>query len=155
MVEAVAENFEQAYTAHWVDVFRFAFAWTNDWASAEDLAQDAFARLWRSRAQLDWTRPIMPWLLRVTRNAATDRFRSMRRLVIGASSAPNWRNDQRDTWMDVTAAMGRLTRVERSALLSMAVLGLNAVECGAILGISDSAVRAAASRARKKLETER
>ena len=46
--------YERAFDAHWSDVFRFALAWTNDWGAAEDLAQDAFLRLWDHRDRLDW-----------------------------------------------------------------------------------------------------
>ena len=64
---AIAEStdvlYERAFAAHWSDVFRFALAWTNDWAAAEDLAQEAFLRLWDNRAKLDWDRPVLPWLL--------------------------------------------------------------------------------------------
>lgn len=38
-----------AFERQWEDVFRFALAWTNDWAAAEDLAQDAYLRLWQQR----------------------------------------------------------------------------------------------------------
>ena len=68
--------YERAFQTHWGDVFRFALAWTNDWAAAEDLAQEAFLRLWDNRGRLDWDRPVLPWLLVATRRLATDRFRA-------------------------------------------------------------------------------
>ena len=40
--------YEAAFARHWIDVFRFAIAWTNDWSAAEDLTQEAFLRLWRA-----------------------------------------------------------------------------------------------------------
>ena len=49
--------YQLAFEEHWADVFRFALAWTNDWAAAEDLAQEAFLRLWSQRGRLDWERP--------------------------------------------------------------------------------------------------
>ena len=60
-------------------MFRFALAWTNDWTAAEDLAQEAYLRLWDHRGRLDWGRPVLPWLLVTTRRLATDRFRALRR----------------------------------------------------------------------------
>ncbi len=50
----------------WTPVFRFALALTNDWDVAEDLAQEAFTRLWVHRATVDWERPMLPWLLNTT-----------------------------------------------------------------------------------------
>ena len=49
--------YERAFEAHWGDVFRFSLAWTNDWAAAEDMAQDAYLRLWGTRERIDQTPP--------------------------------------------------------------------------------------------------
>jgi DNA-directed RNA polymerase specialized sigma24 family protein len=62
-------------------VFRFALAPGNDWDAAEDLAQEAFARLWIHRADIDWDRPVLPWLLTTTRRLGLDRFRRIRRAL--------------------------------------------------------------------------
>ena len=70
--------YDRVFEAHWHDVFRFALAWTNDWAEAEDLTQEAYLRLWNNRARLDWDRPVLPWLLVTVRRLATDRFRRLR-----------------------------------------------------------------------------
>jgi RNA polymerase sigma-70 factor (ECF subfamily) len=147
--------FERAHDAHWVDVFRFALAWTNDWATAEDIAQDSFTQLWSARHSLDWSRPVMPWLLRVARNKAIDRFRALKRWFGARPSEFAMRDPDREVWLDVRAAMSRLTSEERSALVSTAVLGLSTAEVAEVLGVTDGAVRAAVSRARKKLEKER
>src|SRR5450759_539996 len=71
-------EFDTTFERYWLPVFRFALAWTNDWASAEDLTQDAFVKLWTKRADLDWSQPLLPWLLTATRRLATDRFRRLR-----------------------------------------------------------------------------
>jgi RNA polymerase sigma-70 factor, ECF subfamily len=154
-IETAEAAYDRAYAAHWTDVFRFALAWTNDWSAAEDLAQDSFAQLWRSRANVDWSGPVMPWLLRVTRNRATDRFRLVRRWLAGGIPDIAIRDSDRDTWIDLQTAMKRLTEAERTALVSVAVLGLTAAETARVLGITDGAVRAAISRGRQKLEGER
>ena len=38
-------EFDTTFDRCWLPVFRFALAWTNDWASAEDVTQDAFLKL--------------------------------------------------------------------------------------------------------------
>ena len=157
---AIAEPAELAYervfAEHWTDVFRFALAWTNDWAAAEDLAQEAFLRLWDHRRRLDWSKPVMPWLLVATRRLATDRFRRLRRSIVGGSHEPSTGlGDEaaRARWLDVRSAMDVLSALERTALVMTALEGFTYDEAAAVLGTTAGALRAAVSRARTKLET--
>jgi DNA-directed RNA polymerase specialized sigma24 family protein len=97
---------------------------------------------------------VVGWLLVVTRRLATDRFR--RRLT--PFVAPRVRDLNEDgvaAWLDVRAAFGRLSAKERAALISVGVLGFTPDEASEPLGMSPGAVRAAVSRAREKLESER
>jgi len=147
--------YERAFDEHWNDVFRFALAWTNDWAAAEDLAQDAFLRLWDNRNRLDWDEPILPWLLVATRRLATDRFRRLRRRLL-ATPAPvpaTFDTAVSARWMDVSAAMAGLSPLERTALVMTALEGSTYDEAATVLGTTAGALRAAVSRARTKLET--
>ena len=147
--------YERAYEQHWADVFRFALAWTNDWSAAEDLAQDAYLRLWNSRDRLDWNRPVLPWLLVTARRLATDRFRALRRRLLSADHPASIDSDPaaRARWLDVCAAMADLSPLERTALVMTAVEGASYEEAGHVLGTTAGALRAAVSRARTKLET--
>jgi RNA polymerase sigma-70 factor, ECF subfamily len=145
--------YERAFEEHWSDVFRFALAWTNDWAAAEDLAQEAYLRLWSHGAQLDWNRPVLPWLLTTTRRLATDRFRAIRRRVLPTTQPASLDPALRARWLDVCAAMADLSPLERTALVMTAVEGASYEEAGRVLGTSAGALRAAVSRARTKLET--
>jgi RNA polymerase sigma-70 factor (ECF subfamily) len=147
--------YERAYEQHWADVFRFALAWTNDWSAAEDLAQDAYLRLWNSRDRLDWNRPVLPWLLVAARRLATDRFRAVRRRLLTAYHPASIDSDPaaRARWLDVCAAMADLSPLERTALVMTAVEGASYEEAGHVLGTTPGALRAAVSRARTKLET--
>jgi RNA polymerase sigma-70 factor, ECF subfamily len=144
--------YQVAFERHWDDVFRFSLAWTNDWAAAEDVAQDAFVRLWQQRSTLDWNRPVLPWLLVASRRLATDRFRALRRRVLPRGTEATFDEGMRDAWMDVQSAMGALSSLERTALVLTAVEGWSYAEVAAAVGTTDGALRAAVSRAREKLE---
>ena len=152
IAESTEISYERAYEEHWSDVFRFALAWTNDWAGAEDLAQDAYLRLWNHRAHLDWDRPVLPWLLVTTRRLATDRFRRLRRRLLPTSSPATLDEALRARWLDVCAAMADLSPLERTAIVMTAVEGASYEEAGRVLGTTAGALRAAVSRARTKLE---
>jgi RNA polymerase sigma factor, sigma-70 family len=147
-------RFHEAFQRDWPAVFRFAVAWTNDLPSAEDLAQETFARLWTRRASVDWERPVVPWLLVVTRRLATDRFRRLK-VPYMRPSVRDLNEDGVVAWLDVRAAFGRLSARERAALVTTTILGLSPGEAAEALGMSPGAIRAAVSRAREKLESER
>jgi RNA polymerase sigma-70 factor (ECF subfamily) len=153
LAEPAELAYERAFADHWTDVFRFALAWTNEWGAAEDLAQDAFLRLWDHRDRLDWTRPVLPWLLVATRRLATDRFRRLRRVLSGWTTGVEADESVRARWLDVRAGMANLSPLERTALVMTALEGLTYDEAAAVLGTSAGALRAAVSRARTKLET--
>ena len=147
-------RFEEEYSRHWLAVFRFAVGWTNDWAAAEDIAQEAFARLWAHRARIDWSASNLPWLLTTARHITTDRFRRLRRLAgltfsAGRSAPPD--DDARVRWIDLQAAMSRLPRDQRAALVLTGVVGLDSDSAAQVLGTTPGGVRAAASRARQAL----
>lgn len=146
------QAYEAAFARHWEDVFRFAIAWTNDWSAAEDLAQEAFLRLWRVRAGIDWSAPVIPWLITTTRRLATDRFRALKRRILPAAPAATQDPALRERWLDLQSAMARLSPLERSALVLTTVGGQPTDDVAALLGVSAGSIRSAVSRARAKLE---
>jgi RNA polymerase sigma-70 factor (ECF subfamily) len=156
VVPSAEAAYEQAFAAYWHDVFRFALAWTNDWAAAEDLAQDAYLRLWSSRSRLDWDRPVLPWLLTTSRRLATDRYRTLRRRLLKGPERGSMHvdDDIANKWLDVQAAMRGLSPRERTALILTAVEGWSYADAATVVGASPGALRAAVSRAREKLEDE-
>ena len=155
-IDTQASAFEATYETAWLPVFRFALAWTNDWSAAEDLAQEAFVRLWDRRAQVDWSMPVLPWLLVTTRRTATDRFRRLRRaLAVRGPIAVAPGSDAGIEWFDLRASFRALSALERSALVLTALEDLDAAAAGTILGIGANAVRSAASRGRRKLKERR
>lgn len=146
-------RFEEVFETCWLPTFRFALAWTNDWPAAEDLAQDAFARLWAKRSSIDWSRPMLPWLMQVTRRLANDRFRRLRRTlrVSDGFASGALDSEARLRWLDVQGAMAALTPVQRSALVLVTVVGLDYETAASALGTTPGALRAAVSRARVSL----
>jgi RNA polymerase sigma-70 factor (ECF subfamily) len=152
VAESLEQQYQRAYERFAGDIFRFALAWTNDWSSAEDLTQEAYLRLWLHRDSVDWDRPIVPWLLVTARHLATDRFRALRRRFLAPRAGHVADESVQVRWLDVRQAMGRLTSLERTALIMTAVEGWSYADLADLLQTTDSALRAAVSRARDKLE---
>lgn len=56
------------YDRHKTQVLRTALAITHDQSAAEDILQECFLRFYAAVARIDETRPLLPWLYRVTVN---------------------------------------------------------------------------------------
>lgn len=131
-----------------------------DGAEAEDIAQEAFARLWRSAATLELgTSGFRPWLYRVVSNLCIDRTRTGRRFAV-VDEVPDQPEPARqldnlvarDLSSRVDAALKALPERQRQALTLFHYEGLSQIEVGAILGVSDEAVESLLARARRSLK---
>jgi RNA polymerase sigma-70 factor (ECF subfamily) len=68
--------FEVLYDRHGGASFSLAYRMVGDRSAAEDITQEAFLSLWRSRARYDRTRgSVRTWLLGIVRNRAIDMLR--------------------------------------------------------------------------------
>jgi RNA polymerase sigma-70 factor (ECF subfamily) len=150
----VDDAFRRAAEELWMPVYRFALALTNDLGEADDVAQEAFVRLWRTRATIDWTDSAIGWLLVAARRVAQDRFRRLARELRLRAAPPVPLGIDAATverFVDLRGQLAALTGHERASILLAASQGWSTEEIASALGISEGAVRAAASRGRAKL----
>ena len=131
---------------------------TRDRAVAEDIAQEAFARLVR---EVHAGRPptsVTGWLRRVGANLAMSRGRHLQ--VAERKQAALFVDDRADSaesaalrredCRQLRSALATLGRADREALL-LAAAGLSGAEIGAHMGRSDGATRTLLCRARRRL----
>lgn len=131
-----------------------------DDAEAEDVAQDAFLRLWRNAATLELgPGGVRPWLRRVVTNLCIDRIRAGRNTSVVAEVpeqvAPGGQDrtlEERDLAVRVDAALKQLPDRQRAALVLFHYEGLSQIEVGETLGVSDEAVESLLARARRTLK---
>ena len=83
---------EKLVHLHQDAVFRYAYLMLGDPAEAEDVAQEAFVRVFRAFPRFDASRPLRPWLVQIARNLARNRWRSLKR-ALGADE--RWKNEMR------------------------------------------------------------
>jgi len=69
--------FNVVVAQQWRRTVAYAFALLDDRDLACDVAQEAFVRLWQARARLDPERPLVPWLLKITRNLCVNERRKL------------------------------------------------------------------------------
>ncbi len=131
-----------------------------DDAEAEDVAQEAFLRLWRSGERLDIAEHgLGPWLRRVVSNLCIDRVRSGRRLVIvpeiPEEAEPvhqSKTSEGAELSRRVDAALKDLPERQRLALTLFHFEGMSQAEVGTVMGVSGEAVESLLARARRGLK---
>lgn len=117
-----------------------------DGCEAEDVVQDTLMALHCKRHTYDRTVPVMAWVLAVARYKSIDFVRSAavpsRVLPLEAAENVAGTDDsQVENSFSVRAALDALpTKIRRSIEL-MKVVGLNAKEAAALIGISEPAVK--------------
>jgi RNA polymerase sigma-70 factor (ECF subfamily) len=135
---------------------------TGDEQSAYDLTQEVFLRAWRHFDAICQYEQPRAWLFRVATNLALSHNSSRKRQapplsVIGALSddMPDSSDPARHFAESeaVRQILLRLPPRRRAALVLREVYGLSTAEVGAALGMSETAVRMAISRAREQFRT--
>jgi len=141
-------------------LYRVALSILRNPAEAEDVVQDLFVRVLQRKSELARILEIRPWLVRIAWNLALDRRRRLRPeqmdelFAEGLASADlpaDLALAEAGRIRQVLAAMERLPKQERQALLLSAMDELSTTEIGAVLGRSESSVRSLLFRARAHL----
>ena len=129
-------------------------------ADAEDLAQEAFLRVWQNRARFHAEAEFRPWLFAIAVNLARNRLRWWRRRPIvelekweiadpgEGSQATLERKERAEA---VRAAVAELPLDQREALVLFSYEGLSHAEIAAALGGTAKSVEAKLYRARERL----
>src|SRR5690606_10550602 len=143
-----------------------------DLDAAEDVAQEAFMRVWRHAGNSDPRRAsVLTWLLTITRNLAIDTTRLRRAVVVDpdaligldedsmlALDDPAERAVGRTEADRLRAALAEIPREQRHALVLAGVLGLTAAEIaereGIPLGTAKTRIRTAMRKLRAELTTD-
>jgi len=134
-------------------------------AALEDLAQEAFIRIWRSRERYRPEGKFSTLLYRVTYNLALNWIRDVRRKPVsglpreasGTLSEPQDTRESaggtpldREVWGErIAEALQALPENQRAALVFQHYDGLDLAEIGEVLDISPQAVKSLLHRARE------
>ncbi|AFL90285.1 RNA polymerase sigma factor, sigma-70 family [Terriglobus roseus DSM 18391] len=151
------ESLVPAYTPL---LFRMAHAVLRNRAEADDVVQETFLRVVQHRMSLPDVRDMRVWLVRIAWNLALDRRRKLRpdqmedafaQSLVSAELPADRAVAEALELKAVLAEIERLPKAERHVLLLAAVEEMNHAEMAAVLGRSESAVRALLFRARTRL----
>ncbi len=132
-------------------------------ADADDLAQEAFVRVWQNRARFHPGAEFRPWLFAIAVNLARNRLRWWRRrpqveleeweqAAIDSGLGARTALEQKEEAEAVRAAVGRLPLDQREALVLFSYEGLSHAEIAAAVGGTPKSVEAKLYRARMSLK---
>ena len=156
MGEGDNEAFRGLYDEINTDIFGFAMSIVRDPREAEDIAHDAFLRIWQSAAGYKSAGKPMAWVLTVVRNLALMRIREQGRVSDTTAEeallyiADTRQLDGEDKQM-LRAALEKLSPEEFQIVTLHAVSGFEHREIGRMLGVPDATVRTRYRRALMKL----
>jgi RNA polymerase sigma-70 factor (ECF subfamily) len=141
-------------------LFRVAHSILRNPAEAEDVVQEVFLRVIEHQQKLSTILDLRVWLVRIAWNLALDRRRRIRpnqidelfaQSLIAANIPADQALDEAQRIAAVLREMERLPKKERQVLLLSALDELSTAEIAAVVGRSESAVRALVFRARSRL----
>lgn len=147
------DAFDRLYASLAPILRQYLTALTRNPAKAEDLLQDAFLQIHRSRHTYDAAQPLLPWVFAVTRNVFLMDARSARRRF-ARDHVPEAETElpippEAESLADrleVRHALQHVRSERREALLLHHVWGLSFREIARMLGIRESAAKLRSSR---------
>ena len=150
-------DFNRLVEQHGPALFRMAFRMIGDRHEAEDVLQDTYRSVWKSRKLFQEGRSERAWMASILRRRVVDHWRRPRppavlgeshELEIGTHDADPARDDLTD---EMQRALEQLPDELRETLLLVVVAELTHQETADLLGVPLGTVLSRVSRARRRL----
>jgi len=154
--------FEEIVQLHERRVFMLAFRLLGTQEDAQDAAQEVFLRTFKYLRRFDTSKPLEPWLVRMTVNVCrgAGRKRSKSRSLFVQDDVRQYQDAGRNPHAHLQAeeqkrvlydALSGLPEKERSAIVLRDLEGFTTAEVAEILGSAEATVRSQISVARLKI----
>lgn len=143
---------------HLATLVGFAQRMLGDAAAAEDVAQEAFLRLWRQAGSWRAEAAIATWLHRVAHNLCIDQLRRRREVIGGAvpeiadpAEGPQAAHQRRQVAAIVDAAIADLPDRQRAAITLVHHLEFGNIAAAEVMDITVEALESLLARGRRAL----
>ncbi|HVG52776.1 MAG TPA: sigma-70 family RNA polymerase sigma factor [Vicinamibacterales bacterium] len=144
------EDFCALYEAHARRLWAYVTRAIRDGAAAEDIVQEAFARVFRAKAmETEDEEHRRRYLYTVATNLIRRRYRGLVEVPF-EERAGHSPTSSPENAMAVTQALSGLTRIERQTLWLAYVEGWSWREVGRLLGYREGSIRQVGVRARRR-----
>jgi RNA polymerase sigma-70 factor, ECF subfamily len=163
LLTAVATRNQKAFAAimarYYQPVYRVAWRLSAGHVDAQDVAQEAFLKLWNNPAQIREAGAMKSWLMRVASNLVMDRYRQkpMQELetadtVIDQAPSAVTTIDQKRIAQTIDAAIADLPDRQKQALIFVHFEHMTNIVAAATMDVSVDALESLLSRARRSLK---
>jgi RNA polymerase sigma factor (sigma-70 family) len=164
--------FERLYERYHRRIAAYIYGMVNDYARAEDIAQDVFMSALRRMRETERSIAFKPWIYEIAKNACIDQFRRSRRAeevsydaeeglgaadfgrLVTSGPTPDAAVDQKMSLDHLCGAFGGLSETHHEILVMRELEGLSYREIGERLGMSRPSVESTLFRARRRLTEE-
>ena len=152
---AVLPDFEDFFRATFPQVAGAAALVTRDSGTGQELAQEAFFRLYERWSRMQTAEHARRFAFRVAINLARSHLRKHLRVSLAGLDPSVTRTDAglspSDDWLVIRDALGALSARQRAAVVLIDYVDMDALEAGEVLGISPATVRTHLMRGRRDL----
>ncbi len=152
-------SFAELVSRYYKPVYRVVWRMMNGNAETEDVAQEAFVKLWANPAQIREAKALKGWLMRVASNLAVDRLRRKQHAdieAVGEIADPRQRTDAnldgKVASRRVDQAIARLPERQRLAVTLVYFEGMTNIVAAQVMEISVDAVESLLARGRRTLK---
>lgn len=85
-------DFKELFLKYYEPLCAYAYRYVREKATAEDLVQEVFGKLWENRNTIDRATSVKPWLYAATRHQAIDYLRNSRQREVMLDDSPAGRS---------------------------------------------------------------
>lgn len=154
-----AAAFAEIVSRHYQPVYRLVWRMTGGGSDCEDIAQEAFVKLWQNPAQLREGGALKGWLMRVASNAVIDRSRKPKYADLDTAPEVSDPQARPDAPLDrgqaarlIDSRISALPERQRLALSLVYFEGLSNIDAATVMDVSVEAVESLLARARRSLK---
>jgi RNA polymerase sigma-70 factor (sigma-E family) len=140
------------FAAHATALTKLAYLVVGDRGLAEEIVQEAFLRVWRSRLRIRDVDAAPAYLRRVVVNLSRSRLRRLALERRHARASRDATVDEPASWLDLRRAVERLPARRRACVVLRYFADLTEAETAAALGVSVGTVKSQTSKALRHLE---
>ncbi len=151
--------FAELVSRYYKPVYRMVWRMMNGNPETEDVAQEAFVKLWQNPSQIREAKALKSWLMRVASNLAIDRLRRKPHVDIDAIAEVADPRQNTGSELEERAVTGRVDRAiaqlperQKLALTLVYFEGMSNISAASVMDISVDAIESLLTRGRRTLK---